>query len=316
MTTPSPKPIARLSRISLREVWKHEAYDFTTWLQDNLDVLNEALGVNLSSAEREQSVGDFSADLLAEDEGGQPVIIENQLRATDHDHLGKVLVYLSNLDARAAIWICADPRPEHIKAVSWLNESDLADFYLCKLEAVRIGDSPPAPLLTKIVGPSAESRQVGDAKKKFTERHHLREAFWTGLLNYIPQKTKLHANLSPGKYSWLGTSAGHTGLGLNYVVRQNSCRAELYIDRGKNAGDENLQIFDALHAEKEAIEESYDGTLIWQRLDEKRACRIKTNDVPVGYRDEDDWADTYPTLVDRMIRLEAALRPHIRGLEL
>lgn len=140
MTKPTTDTIARLSRISLRDVWKHEAYDFTTWLQDNLDVLNEALGLNLSSAEREQSVGDFSADLLAEDEGGQPVIIENQLRSTDHDHLGKVLVYLSNLDARAAIWISANPRPEHIKAVSWLNESDLADFYLCKLEAVRIGD--------------------------------------------------------------------------------------------------------------------------------------------------------------------------------
>lgn len=98
MKTPITDPIARLSRVSLRDVWKHEAYDFTTWLQENLDVLNDALGLSLSSAEREQAVGDFSVDLLAEDEGGQPVIIENQLRAADHDYLGKVLVYLSNLD--------------------------------------------------------------------------------------------------------------------------------------------------------------------------------------------------------------------------
>lgn len=237
-------------RISLRDVWKHEDYDYTTRLQDNLDVLHEAVDLSLFSAERDQSVDNFSVDLLAENEGGQPVIIENHLRATDHDHLGKVLVYLSNLDARAAIWICADPRPEHIKAVNWLNESDLADFYLCKLEAVRIDDSPPAPLLTQIVGASAESRQVGDAKKKFTERHHLREAFWTGLLDYIPQKTDLHANLSPGKYSWLGTSAGLTDLGLNYLIRRDSARAELYIDRGKGADDKNLQIFDELHSEK------------------------------------------------------------------
>ena len=316
MTKPTTDTIARLSRISLRDVWKHEAYDFTTWLQDNLDVLNEALGLNLSSAEREQSVGDFSADLLAEDEGGQPVIIENQLLSTDHDHLGKVLVYLSNLDARAAIWISANPRPEHIKAVSWLNESNLADFYLCKLEAVCIGDSPPAPLLTEIVGPSEESREVGQAKKNFTERHHLREAFWTGLLEQVRPRTNLHANISPGKYSWLGTSAGHSGLSFNYLVRQNSAGAELYIDRGKHASDENLKIFDALHAEKEAIEETYGDALDWLRLDDKRACRIKTPRVPVGYRNEDQWEDAYPTLVERMIGLEAALRPHIRALAL
>jgi hypothetical protein len=35
---------------------------------------------------------------------------------SDHDHLGKVLTYLISVDASAAIWICEDPRPEHIDA--------------------------------------------------------------------------------------------------------------------------------------------------------------------------------------------------------
>jgi len=30
--------IRKLERVSLREVWKHEAQDFTQWLQENIDV--------------------------------------------------------------------------------------------------------------------------------------------------------------------------------------------------------------------------------------------------------------------------------------
>ena len=45
-----------------------------------------------------------------------------------------------------------------------LNESTSAAFYMVKVEAVRIGDSPAAPLFTLIVGPSEESKDVGQAK--------------------------------------------------------------------------------------------------------------------------------------------------------
>jgi len=53
-----------------------------------------------------------------EDEAGHRVIIENQLEATDHKHLGQVLTYLSVLDADVAIWITADARAEHVSAIS------------------------------------------------------------------------------------------------------------------------------------------------------------------------------------------------------
>ncbi len=58
--------IGKLQRVPLREVWRHEALDFTRWLEDNLDVLNDALDITLSSAEREQSAGAFNVDLVAE----------------------------------------------------------------------------------------------------------------------------------------------------------------------------------------------------------------------------------------------------------
>jgi hypothetical protein len=185
--------IGKIERVPLRDLWKHEAYDFTTWLQDNIDVLNDVLGSSLSNPEREQSVGSFNVDLVAEDEAGNPVIIENQLEKSDHNHLGKLITYLTAIGAKTAIWIVADPKPEHVGAISWLNESSSANFYLFKVEGIRIGDSEPAPLLTLIVGPSEESREVGEKKKEMAERYSLRYKFWNELLEKAKEKTKLHA---------------------------------------------------------------------------------------------------------------------------
>ena len=132
--------IGKIARVPLREVWKHEALDFTRWLEENIDVLNEVLDLSLTAAEREQPAGDFNVDLVAEDEAGDPVVIESQLGKSDHGHLGKVLTYLAAVGAKRAIWIVADPRPEHVGAISWLNESSSGFFYLLKVEAIKIGE--------------------------------------------------------------------------------------------------------------------------------------------------------------------------------
>src|SRR5512133_2360044 len=161
-----PEPsVAKIERIPLREVWRHEAHNLTTWLEENIDVLSDVLDLELTNVEREHAAGSFSADLVAEDTSGGTVVIENQLERSDHDHLGKLITYVSFVDARAAVWIVADPRPEHVRAVSWLHEGSSSDFYLLKIEGIRIAGSPAAPLLTLSVGPSAEGREVGEAKK-------------------------------------------------------------------------------------------------------------------------------------------------------
>ena len=307
--------IGKIQRVPLREVWKHEALDFTTWLQENIDVLNDVLDLSLSNAEREQSAGNFTVDLVAEDEAGNPVIIENQLEKSNHDHLGKLITYLTAVGAKRAIWIVADPRPEHVGAISWLNESSAAAFYLLKVEAIRIEDSPPAPLLTLIVGPSEESRGVGDTKKELAERHIIRHRFWTELLERAKERTKLHATISPSQYSWIGTGAGKSGLGFNYSIIKHEAEVQLYIDRGKEAKDENKKIFDTLEKSKDAIEADFGASLEWQRLEGKRGCRIRKQIKLGGYRDEDKWPEIQDAMIEAMIRLEKALKPHIAKLQ-
>jgi len=117
--------VGKIERVPLREIWAHEAYDFTKWLKDNIDVISDMIDISLFNLEREYKAGSFQVDLVAQDESGNAVVIENQLEKSDHDHLGKLLTYLTAIEAKTAIWIVAYPRPEHVKAISWLNESSM-----------------------------------------------------------------------------------------------------------------------------------------------------------------------------------------------
>jgi hypothetical protein len=242
------------------------------------------------------------------------VIIENQLEKSNHDHFGKLLTYLVAIEAKAAIWIVSDPRPEHVSAITWLNEASSADFYMLKLEAIKVGASDPAPLLTKIVGPSEATKAVGKAKQEFAARYDIRLDFWAKLLEHAKTKTRLHAGLSPRRYHWLGTGAGKRGLSFNYQVWEHETGVELYIDRGQDNDAENKSIFDALKANRQQIESTFGEPLEWERLDNKRASRIRKTIRLGGWKDPDKWPQIQSATVDTMIRFEKALRPFIQKL--
>ena len=307
--------IGRVTRVPLRDVWKHEAHDLTRWLEQNIEVLGEAVDISLVNPEREQNAGAFSVDLVAEDPDGEAVAIENQLGKTDHDHLGKLITYLVGRGARTGIWIAADPRPEHVKAVAWLNESSEADFYLLKIEAIAIGDSDPAPLLTLVVGPSDEGKALGAANKELSERHILRHKFWTQLLERAKATSNLHSSISPSRTSWVGTSAGISGLAYNYVVRQHDAAIEMYIDRGRGAEEDNEQILGQLERHREEVEKVFGGPLEWDHLDGRRACRIRFTIGSGGYKDLDTWPTLQAELVDAMTRFERAIGPLVNELK-
>lgn len=308
--------IGKLTKVPLREIWKNEANDFSSWLAENIEVLSEKLDFSLSVVETNKTVGSFFIDILAEDEGGRLVIIENQLEKTDHDHLGKIITYISSMDAKTGIWITSKPRTEHKKAIDWLNEITPADvqFYLIKIEAVRIEGSVAAPLFTIVAKPSVEGKLRGEEKKRLARRHVLRKKFWQQLLSKAKKKTGLHTNISPGIWSWVGTGAGKTGLIFNYVVTKKYGACELYIDRGKGYKRLNKKRFDTLYAHKSEIEKSFGRKLEWERMEDKRASRIIKRFKEAGLYDEEKWSKLQDKMIEAMIRLEKSLRIYIQKL--
>lgn len=159
--------LGKLEKIDdLRTIWKNETTDFTKWLsqEENLNLLGEAVGLDLERIGTEERVGDFRADIFVKElESGKTVIIENQLEDTNHKHLGQIITYAAGKEAGCVIWIVKHAREEHAKAVEWLNShlDQSVDLFLIEIELWRIGDSRNAPKFNIIEKPNqwAKSRK-------------------------------------------------------------------------------------------------------------------------------------------------------------
>jgi hypothetical protein len=122
----------------------------------------------------------------------------------------------------------------------------------------------------------------------------------------------LHSAVSPSTENWISTGAGVSGLGFNYVATRHAARVELYIDRGDGAI--NQARFDHFAERRVEIEGRFGGSLDWQPLPGRRACRINADVAEFGYADESSWPSLQERMIDSMIRLEQALRPAISEL--
>ena len=144
------------------------------------------------------------------------------------------------------------------------------------------------------------------------ERHLKRLEFWKQLLEKNNAKTVLFSNVSLSKECSIGAGVGKSGLSYNYVILRNSARIELYIDTGDR--DRNKRIYDQLYSKRQEIESDFGEKLEWQRLDDKRACRIAKTVENKGLWDMDDWPAIQDKMIDAMIRFKKALSKHIQQL--
>ena len=174
--------LGTLTKVELRDIWEHEALNFTNWLaqESSIELLGRSVGKNLKVRETESPVGRFNADILATDRDTDScVIIENQLEKSDHDHLGKIVTYAAGKDAHTVIWVMKGAFDEHREAIRWLNEhtDNEIDFFLVQIEVWRIGDSKPAPHFTVIESPNGWLRAERLKKRLGPDEKHCVE-YW------------------------------------------------------------------------------------------------------------------------------------------
>jgi hypothetical protein len=182
--------LGKMVRVNdLREIWKHETHDFSKWLASNINLLGDAINIDISLIETESPVGPYSVDIYAEEEmTGRKIIIENQLESTDHDHLGKIITYASGKGADIVIWIVKRANGEHKQAIEWLNQHTDASigFFLLEVELWKIGDSKPAPKFNVVESPSGwePSKIISTPKSAHTQ---LYLEFWNAFAQYSKQ---------------------------------------------------------------------------------------------------------------------------------
>ncbi|MBO1927399.1 DUF4268 domain-containing protein [Thiomicrorhabdus sp. 6S2-11] len=63
----------------------------------------------------------------------------------------------------------------------------------------------------------------------------------------------------------------------------------------------------------ESIEASFGRSLEWERLNDKRACRIKA-EIPGNVFDQDEWTKMTKFMTESMCHLESAIKKPLRQL--
>ena len=318
MTTPN---LAKIERVDLREAWPNEARDFTPWLAANIAELGEALGMDLELQDTEAAVGGYSLDVLAIDVNrNRPVIIENQLEATDHTHLGQLLTYAAGYDANVVVWLTREFRDEHRQALDWLNQRTGEDtqFFGVTVELCQIGNSLPAPRFNLVAAPNlrrkerATRAQGRGSTPVITDRGERYRQFFQTVIDALQEKG-FTGPRKAGTGNWYSFPAG-VSRGLTFAAALGAgkeVRVELYI--GGPSGADNIKLLENLERHNLQIESEL-GPVDWQRLENRKGCRIaltRSGSIEDG---ADSLVEIQEWIIENLLKFKRVLSPHLTRL--
>ena len=302
--------IAKLTELELRELWKNEERDFSAWMakEENIEYLNEILGLTLTDVKREERVGSYECDIVAkDDETGFNIIIENQLENSNHDHLGKLITYASGLNANVIVWIVKKARDEHRSAIEWLNNNtgNNINFFLIEVHAYRIGDSDPAPVFQVIEEPNGFIKNMNHTSGSSSNNKSQSERliFWNQFNDLLAEKNYPINKRKATNRAWYDVSIGSskTHITMELINKDGYIRLGLYMQDDKDW-------FDKLYSNKEQIEQELCFELEWQRECESTVSRIYYNLYGLNF----DNKDNYDVLMNQMIAIVVKMREVFR----
>ena len=305
--------IGKLEEVDIRELWKHEQYDFSEWLskKENIENLNDILGLTLVDISKETYVGSYRCDLFAKDETtGIKVIIENQLEMSNHDHLGKIITYASGLGAKVVVWIVKEAREEHRSAIEWLNNNTNSNinFFLIEIHAYKIGNSDNAPMFQVIEQPNdfIKNNKSINSNDTMNKSQSQRVEFWNQFNNVLVERGKPFNVRKATTDHWynvaIGTSDAHIDITL--VNKDSVIGVELYIT-------DNKELFDKLYQKKDEIEADLGLKLDWRRLNNSKASRIVTFIKGLNFDDHSNYNELINKTIDLAVLMRDTFKKYI-----
>lgn len=283
----------RLEKVELRDFWYKEDRDFTPWLAkpENIEILSEAIGIELEVQSQEQTVGPFRADILCFDiNNNHYVLIENQLEKTDHTHLGQLMTYAAGLDAVTIIWISSKFTEEHRAALDWLNRitDETFRFFGIEIELYKIGDSFPAPMFNVISKPNDWSKNVKKTASNLAlnEAGILRQEYWQAFKTFMENNKSFLKVGKPSPRLYSDISIGRSGftLAANIKVKENFIRVVLWM-----AGKNHKENFDKLYSNcfERSVSE-FGNEINWYRNDNNNSSQVFIS-LEADFRKREDW---------------------------
>ena len=320
----STRVLGRLQKVDdLRAAWISESAGFTPWLAEpeNLQLLGEAVGIDLEFEAQEKNVGPFRADILCKNTlDGAWVLIENQLERTDHTHLGQLLTYASGLETVTIIWIAKRFAEEHRATLDWLNEitNERFSFFGLEIELWKIGDSLTAPKFNVVSKPNDWTHAVQASAKKaeaVSEIKQIQLEFWTTFKKYMEETSKIRCQKASPQ-SWMNHSIGRNGFWLISIASTWSSEAQMYDPELRvEFFVEDKRYFALLEAQRAAIETEIGHPLTWHNLPGTKSCKIylrKNSD----FLDRSQWPRQHEWLRENLEKFYRIFAPRVKQLSL
>ncbi len=319
------KELGKIEHIDIKSVWPNEERDFTPWVKENISKISALIGEDIEDVSNEVNVGNYSADLVGKIAGTDDmVVIENQYGETNHDHLGKLLTYLSGKGAKIGIWIAETFREEHIATLDYLNNNikqDGPSLFGIKIEVKKIGDSLPAPELVVVVKPNEYQKEVSKEVLSEAEQRlqKVRLEFFTQLADKYKQQNPSWNKVKASPQHWLSFGAGKSGFSYSWLFRMANgwhFAIELYID--VHDREENKRILKELEQMHDVIEKELGFGLDFQELPDARASRIeisKQTSGPITKLSETEKEELIKWGIEKMSIFSKVLTKYIRQLE-
>lgn len=305
--------LRRLEEIKdLRTVWPHEALDFTPWLSqdDNIALLADAVGLDITVDETESSVGDFNVDIFASETGtDRKIIIENQLEDTNHDHLGKLITYASGKSADVIIWVVKHAREEHKASIEWLNNhtDEKIGFFLCEIKLYRIGTSEPAVKFEVIEKPNDWTKEV-KKNESANGTQQQRYDYWVAFQDHVFQNAQFAKEFKRRKPStdhWMNYSIGSSEcyISVSQIRNRDEINVALYIPDSK-------QLYRTLLEQKEDIERTAGISLSWYELPERKASKVIIERA-AEFENCNKWNEQFDWIIDIMLKMKKAFKKYL-----
>ncbi len=218
------------------------------------------------------------------------------------------------------ILVAANFSTEITTSVLWLNRYEL-DITCIRMRPYRLDGQVLVDATQIIPLPEATEYEIKlhaqqkEKRKALGTRQQILRKFWTQFIERSKLKTDLMAGRSPTTDQWLGTGIGRTGFSLTASLTADTCKAECYINPPGGA-QKCKAAFHALLLRKDEIEAAFGDALDWQELphaQSSRVCKLREG----GWQSpESEWPEIQDWLIDRLVRLEKALKTPVAELQL
>ena len=305
--------LGTLEKVQVREIWPHEAHNFTRWLSDNLGGLKRAVSMELELLQQEHWMsGAGYVDVLAKEvKSGRKVVIENQLEPSDDDHFARLIGYAASRDAEILIWIAPEFYEWHRKMLSWLNEAGVEIFGI-KVSVYRIRDVY-APYFEVVVGPD-DSANHADAGTTRTPNIYGRF--------YRPLTAELR---NEGLFAIGGRQGGWTGryrryrsrpdledAGISYYSVLGQGRARCSVGLRFNTTDSSA-VYDDLFVRRNELEASMgDIQIDWTKGDNE--SYVWAEEAPLDNEEENTLEATRKWMKDTLVQLRDTFEPKLEEI--